>query len=197
MTEREDEARDNGDTARTSTDRGESSHDAHDGHQHPATPDEVEEPMVVSDQTLEDQVEELKDRYLRLAAEFDNYRRRVQVDLRESGIRGQAALLGRLLESLDDLERVTAMDATDSTIGSVVEGVRLVEQKFLRALEEAGAEILVPSGEPFNPEVMEALMRVPVSDPEEDDRVDQVFQRGFRFKGQLVRPARVSVRKLE
>ncbi|MEX2526413.1 MAG: nucleotide exchange factor GrpE [Gemmatimonadota bacterium] len=197
MTEREDEPMDQGDTARDATDRGGATREAGEGTEQPTNLNETQEPMVVSEQTLEDQVEELKDRYLRLAAEFDNYRRRVQVDLRESGVRGQAALLGRLLESLDDLERVSAMDAGDSTVGSVIEGVRLVEQKILRALEEAGSEILVPSGEPFDPEVMEALMRVAVSDPEEDDRVDQVFQRGFRLKGQLVRPARVSVRKLE
>ena len=197
MTKREDKRMDHGDAARDATQRGIPTREAGEGTGQPTHEDETQEPMVVSEQTLEDQVDELKDRYLRLAAEFDNYRRRVQVDLRESGVRGQAALLGRLLESLDDLERVSVMDAADSTVGSVVEGVRLVEQKILRELEEAGAEILLPNGELFDPEVMEALMRVPVSDPQEDDRVDQVFQRGFRFKGQLVRPARVSVRKLE
>jgi molecular chaperone GrpE len=79
----------------------------------------------------------------------------------------------------------------------VIEGVRLVERKLLRALEEAGLEPVEAAGTPFDPEVHEALMTVPAEEPEEDDMVADVFQEGYRFKGVLLRPARVRVKKFE
>ena len=65
----------------------------------------------------------------------------------------------------------------------------------MRALEEAGVEVFDPTGENFDPERMEAMMRVAAESEEDDDVVHEVFQRGYLLKGHLVRPARVSVRK--
>jgi molecular chaperone GrpE len=148
-------------------------------------------------QELRQELEYVNDRHLRLAAEFDNYRRRAQTQLAESGVRAQAELVGRLLDVLDDLRRVTTVDPGSASVESVLEGVSLLERKLLQTLEDAGLEELDPVGEPFDPNFMEALARSPTESEEEDDSVDSVFQLGFRFRGQLVRPARVSVRKYE
>jgi molecular chaperone GrpE len=137
----------------------------------------------------------LTDRHLRLAAEFNNYRRRVEQERRETWTRAQADLVGRLLDVVDDLQRVAQLDLSNTTADAIMEGIDLVERKFGRVLEDAGVEVIDPVGEAFDPEKMEAMMRVPAETEEDDDAVSQVFQKGYAFKGQLVRPARVSVHK--
>ena len=139
----------------------------------------------------------IRDQHLRLAADFDNYRKRTEGDLRARWDRAQAELVGKLLEPLDDLQRVAAWEPETTSVDAIVEGVDLVERKFLRALEEVGVEMIDPSGEQFDPNTMEAMMRVPTEDPEQDEVVERVFQKGCSLKGHLVRPARVSVFKSE
>ena len=138
----------------------------------------------------------LKDQHLRLAADFDNYRKRTEDRLRQGWDRAQADLVSRLLDPLDDLLRVTALEPENkSSVDSIVEGVDLVERKFFRVLGDAGVEVVDPAGEAFDPNTMEAMMRVPTEAAEDDDTVAMVFQRGYTLKGVLIRPARVSVFK--
>lgn len=139
----------------------------------------------------------IRDQHLRLAADFDNYRKRTEADLRARWDRAQAELVGKLLEPLDDLLRVAAWEPETTSVDAIVEGVDLVERKFVRALEDVGVEMIDPSGERFDPNTMEAMMRVPTEDPEQDEIVERVFQKGCALKGYLVRPARVSVFKSE
>jgi molecular chaperone GrpE len=73
--------------------------------------------------------------------------------------------------------------------------VDLVERKFMKALTDAGLKALDPSGRAFDPNTMEAVMRVPTEEEGRDETVHQVFQKGYLFKDLLVRPARVSVYK--
>ncbi len=146
---------------------------------------------------LQGEIEALNDRHLRLAAEFDNYRKRVERERTETWARAQGDLAKRLLEALDDLQRVSDFDVTTATAESLLEGIELVEKKLRHALESAGLEPIDPRGEFFNPETMEALMTVPAERPEEDEIVLDVFQKGYRFKGLLIRPARVRVKKYE
>lgn len=144
---------------------------------------------------LREEFQDLNDRHLRLAAEFNNFRRRSEQERQESWSRAQADLLGRLLDVLDDLQRVAELDLSNATIESIMEGVDLVERKFARVLDDAGVDIIDPAGEDFDPERMEAIMRVPAESDDAEDRVAQVFQKGYALKGVLVRPARVSVYK--
>lgn len=150
--------------------------------------------------SLQAEFEELSDRHVRLVAEFNNYRRRAERESLGTWGRAQADLLKKFLDVLDDLHRVSGLDPAEEsvTVQSIVEGIDLVERKFLRALEEAGAELLDPApGSIFDPESMEAMMRVPADDPDLDDQVAQVFHKGYRVDGNLVRPARVSVYKAD
>lgn len=139
-----------------------------------------------------------KDRHLRLAADFDNYRKRSEDRIRSGWDRAQADLAERLLEPLDDLERLTDLEGdVPSTAESVVEGAGLVDRKFRRILEDAGLSVVDPTGERFDPNTMEAMMRTPAESDDDDEKVERVFQKGYAFKGQLLRPARVSVYKAE
>ncbi len=172
---------------------------------HKVTPEEVEEALAEADldrdlDTLQGEFDDLHDRHLRLAAEFNNYRRRAESESLATWGRAQADLLRRFLDVLDDLQRVSGLDPAEEsvTVQAIVEGIDLVERKFLRALEDAGAVIVDPEdGSPFDPESMEAMMRVPTDDDDKDDRVAQVFQKGYVVDGNLVRPARVSVYKAD
>ena len=141
--------------------------------------------------------DELNDRHLRLAAEFNNFRRRTEQKRLESWARAQADLVEKFLDVLDDLHRVADLDLGNTTVEGIMEGIDLVEKKFVRVVADMGMEVIDPAGDAFDPELMEAMMRVPTDDEEEDDVVAQVFQKGYRFRSHLVRAARVSVRKHE
>lgn len=143
-------------------------------------------------QELREELEALNDRHLRLAAEFDNYRKRNRRDREMQASRLQADLVGSLLDVLDDLQRV-AHGGDGVEVEAVLEGVRLVEKKFMTALEAAGVAPVEADGARFDPEVMEAVGMVPTDDPAEDGHVADVFQRGYRLREILIRPARVRV----
>jgi len=154
------------------------------------------EPAIALDD-VQAELTTIKDRHLRLVAEFTNYRRRAESELSEAWARGQADMLRSFVDGLDDLQRVGAWQAESTTVEALVEGVDLVERKFRQALEAAGVELIDPVGEAFDPNIMEAMLGVPTEDPEDDQKVQEVFQKGYRFKGHLVRPARVIVFKHE
>jgi molecular chaperone GrpE len=146
---------------------------------------------------LRSEIEALTDRHLRLAAEFDNYRRRVERERAEYRVRAQADLVLPLLDLLDDLQRVAGLNAERTTVAALLEGVQLIEKKFRHALESAGLEPIDAEGEFFDPATMEALMTVPAEHPEDEELVADVFQKGYRFKEILIRPARVRVKKYD
>lgn len=143
---------------------------------------------------LEEELAALKDRQLRLAAEFDNYRKRVAREHTETIARAQSSLLARFADILDDLDRFAHHSET-ATKEALLEGFELVERKIRGVLEGAGLEKIDPAGAPFDPNTMEALTSMPTDNPEEDDTVGSVFQPGYRYHGTLIRPARVVVRK--
>lgn len=161
--------------------------------------DRVEQNLAAESEELSrlrDEVDRLTDRHLRLAAEFDNYRKRVERERSEVSVRAQADMASRLLETLDDLERVTHhADSADAP--TLLEGVQLIEKKLVTVLESLGLERLNADGQLFDPTCMEAIAAVPADDASEDDRVADVFQSGYRFKGILIRPARVRVKQYE
>ena len=144
---------------------------------------------------LRRELEEQRDRYLRLAAEFDNFRRRTQKERAEGAARAQASLVKALLDELDDLQRFSQLDPATASAAAVIEGVQLVERKLLKELTGAGLSVVNPVGEKFDPNLHEAITTAPASSAEEDDTVGQVYQLGYVFGSQLLRPARVVVRQ--
>jgi molecular chaperone GrpE len=150
------------------------------------------EPESEAIRRLESQLEESRDRQLRLAAEFDNYRKRVSRERVEQSDRAQASLVTRLLDVLDDMDRLSAESGAASA-DSVRQAVGLVDRKLRKELESAGVERIDPVGQPFDPSIHEAVSVVPPPRPDLDHTVSATFQTGYRFKGALVRPARVQV----
>lgn len=151
------------------------------------------EPDASRAQRLTDELEELKDRYLRLGAEFDNYRKRVTRERAELTDRAQAALAGRLLDVLDDIDRLVLEAERGGSPDSLREGLSLVDRKLRRELESVGLQRIDPAGQPFNPEEHEAVSVTAAPSADDAHNVSATFQTGYRFKGMLVRPARVQV----
>jgi molecular chaperone GrpE len=141
---------------------------------------------------LEEQLREAQDRHLRLAAEFDNFRKRIARERIELADRAQAALVMRLAEVLDDMDRVVG-SAAGTSGETMLQGMQLVDRKLRKELEAAGLERIEPAGQAFDPTLHEAVSVIAPPTPEQDHLVSAVFQVGYRFKGNLVRPARVQV----
>ena len=152
-------------------------------------PDQIREQL--------EELEELRDKHLRLAAEFDNYRKRTRREISSQQERAKAELAGRLLDVLDDLRRFNdAAREREADVDSLREGMELVERKLRKELGDAGLERIEAADEKFDPKKHEALMTTPVEEPERDGYISQVLVEGYTFGDQLLRPARVEVMKL-
>ena len=152
-------------------------------------------PSTGDAEELKRQLAEQQDKYLRLAAEFDNFRRRTAKERLEASARGQAELVRQLIDPLDDLARFAHVDPASTDAATVVQGAAMVETKLLKALGNAGLTVLAPVGESFDPNLHEAVTTTPAASPEDDHKVAQVFQVGYLFNGMLLRPARVVVKQ--
>ena len=136
-----------------------------------------------------------RDKMLRLAAEFDNYRKRMMRERLEAEGRGKAELVKEILEPMDDIARFAHVDPAVTDSSTLVEGVAMVERKLEKTMKAAGLEVVNPVGEAFDPTKHEAVGTEPAQAPEEDGTVGRVYQLGYTFRGQLLRPARVVVRQ--
>jgi molecular chaperone GrpE len=141
------------------------------------------------------QFAEQKDKYLRLAAEFENFRKRSVRERQDAESKGMSYVISGLLHALDDLGRVAHLDAETTPAQAIVDGVAMVEKNVLKSLAGHGLVVVNPGGDPFDPAVHEAISTMPAALPEEDETVAQVYQVGYTFNGQLLRPARVVVKQ--
>ncbi len=146
---------------------------------------------------LEREITLERDKYLRLAAEFDNFRKRMMKERIEAEGRGQGELVRHMLDALDDIARFAHVDPDVTESKTLVEGVAMVEKKLDKSLRAAGLETVNPKGDRFDPSLHEAVATEPTSNKEEDGTVSQVYQVGYTFKGQMLRPARVVVRQYQ
>jgi molecular chaperone GrpE len=151
------------------------------------------EPSVEAIRRLEGELSEARDRQLRLSAEFDNFRKRVAREREELTHRSQAALTVKLLDVLDDLDRVVAGGVPAASGDVLHQALVLIDRKLRKELEAAGLERIDPVGQTFDPSLHEAVSVLPPPGPAADHTVSATFQAGFRFKGALIRPARVQV----
>ena len=150
------------------------------------------EPQEGAVRRLEEQLEQERDRHLRLAAEYDNFRKRAARERAELTDRAQAALVGRLLDVLDDIDRLSA-DAANASVETLRQAIELVDKKLHKELQAVGLEEIDPVGTAFDPALHEAVSTAPPPSSDKDHEVSATFQTGYRFKGTLVRPARVQV----
>lgn len=137
---------------------------------------------------------ELKDRHLRLAAEFDNYRRRTRQEQIQLRALAQADIARSVLPTLDDLARWRDIPNESTSIEALDQGLDLILRNLAKALEEHGVHRIEAENEVFDPELHQALMTSEALHPEEDQTVSRVFLEGYQLGDLLVRPAQVEVR---
>jgi molecular chaperone GrpE len=144
-----------------------------------------------ADRQLSDQ----RDKYLRLAAEYDNFRKRTAKERQDAQLRGQGELLRGMIDALDDLARFAHVDPATTDAKTIADGVSMVEKKLMKTLAGHGLEVIDPVGRPFDPALHEAVMTEPAQSKDEDHVVARTLQPGYLFNGQLLRPARVAVKQ--
>ena len=132
---------------------------------------------------------DLEDRFLRAKAEFQNMRKRAEKDRLEFSEYASMEAIRTLLPIIDDFERALQVETPDSTY---VKGLDLIHQRLFDALKKMGLEPIIAQGEPFDPHVHHAVEMVETEDVP-DHTVLAEFQRGYNFKGRLLRPAMVKV----
>lgn len=142
--------------------------------------------------TAQEHEKAAQDKYLRLHAEFDNYRRRTareQLDLIETA---NGKLLERLSEVQDNFERAFAEENKTGNTEAFEKGMQLIHEQFRRVLTEFGLEQLDPIGQEFDPNNHEAFLKQP-SEQIPEGHVIQVFQKGYKIKNKLLKTAKVVV----
>ncbi|HLJ16253.1 MAG TPA: nucleotide exchange factor GrpE [Bryobacteraceae bacterium] len=132
---------------------------------------------------------DFQDRYLRQTAEFQNFRRRMQNEKLELAEYASAEAVRALLPILDDFERALKVESADK---EYARGTELIFQRLYEALKKLGLEPVESAGKKFDPHVHHAVEMVQTEDVE-DHTVLEEFQRGYNFKGRLLRPAMVKV----
>jgi molecular chaperone GrpE len=156
---------------------------------------ELTSEVTTGDEALRREVEETRERMLRVAAEFDNFRKRAVRERQEAGWRAQGDLVRGILDALDDLQRFGSVDPSTMDSKTVIDGVSLVEKKIVKSLAGHGFEVINPIDHPFDPNLHEALGTLPAASDAEDGVVGTVYQVGYIINGHLLRPARVLVKQ--
>ncbi|HET7248440.1 MAG TPA: nucleotide exchange factor GrpE [Gemmatimonadales bacterium] len=133
------------------------------------------------------------DKYLRLAAEFDNYKKRSIKERTEAHTRAQADLIARLVDALDDLARFAHVDPSQTDAKTIHDGVDMVERKVWKQLDAIGVTRIDQPGVPFDPNQHEAVTMAPAAAAVQDHTVGAILQPGYKIGDALIRPARVVV----
>ena len=164
-----------------------------------APPEAPEPPQADAADAVQHDLDELeakareRDEFLALAqrtqADFENFRKRAAREQQSAERRGVARVVRELLPALDNLERALAAASPEDQLA---EGIRLVQADLLGAMAKVGIEHYSPKGEPFDPNVHEAMAQQPVEGAE-TGTVVEVYQQGYRFDGDVIRPAKVIV----
>lgn len=142
---------------------------------------------------LYEQVKEINDKYLRLYAEFDNYRKRTlkeRIDLTKTA---SADMISDLLTVMDDFDRANKSFENTSDVDALKEGVQLIYNKFKNILTQKGLEEMKSTGEIFDTEYHEAIANVPAETDDMKDKIIDEVQKGYILNGKVLRYAKVVV----
>jgi molecular chaperone GrpE len=154
----------------------------------------VQAPDEQGDAALRRERDELKDRLLRTAAEFDNYRKRIERDRLALNDSIAASVLADLLPIVDDLERALAADATSEGAEAYRRGVELVLKQIQELLRRRGVTAIDAVGADFDPNLHQAVSHEPAEGHREGEVIEE-FRRGYKIGDRLLRPAMVKVAK--
>ncbi len=151
----------------------------------------LEEQFNKQIEELKAQADDYKDKWMRNVAEFDNYKKRNAKLWQDAFSEGVSNVLNKILPIGDSLDWALAMDLDPKSL----EGIKGIRKKFDEVLASMEVIEINPVGEPFDPNVAEAVMQVEGADGEQSETVKQVFQKGYKLKEKIIRYAKVSVVK--
>lgn len=158
---------------------------------------QVEAPKTEAqpEQDLQAKLEEQKDKYLRLYADFDNYKKRMARERLELIKEAGKDIVLTMLPVLDDFERAVKAAETSDDVKSVKEGMELIHHKLLRNLEQKGLKAMDSQGQPFDVDLHEAITEIPAPTDDLKGKVVDVVEKGYTLNDKIIRYAKVVVGK--
>ena len=158
-----------------------------------AVPMTHEEELEKELETAQETIEEQKDKYLRLSAEFDNYRKRTMKEKAELILNGGEKSLSSILPVVDDFERVIKTMETATDVQAVKEGVELIYNKFMATLAQNGVKVIETKDQPLNTDYHEAIAVIPAPSEAQKGKILDCVQTGYTLNDKVLRHAKVVV----
>ncbi|HFN8764973.1 TPA: nucleotide exchange factor GrpE [Staphylococcus aureus] len=141
---------------------------------------------------LQQLADENEEKYLRLYAEFENYKRRIQKENEINKTYQAQRVLTDVLPAIDNIERALQIEGDDETFKSLQKGVQMVHESLINALKDNGLEVIKTEGEAFDPNVHQAVVQDDNPDFESGE-ITQELQKGYKLKDRVLRPSMVKV----
>ena len=157
------------------------------------TPQSEEEKLAGELKKANETIEEQKDKYLRLSAEFDNYRKRTMKEKAELILNGGEKSLTSILPVVDDLERALKNMETATDVQAVKEGVELIYNKFMTVLGQNGVKVIETQDQPLNTDFHEAIAVIPAPEEGKKGKILDCVQTGYTLNDKVIRHAKVVV----
>lgn len=154
---------------------------------------EVNVEAEMKEPSIEDQLAEMNNKYIRLYSDFDNFRKRTIKEKADIISTASASLMKDLLGTLDDFERAIANNESVEDADSLREGFKLIYNKFSATLKNKGLEPMDCKGDVFDADKHEAITNIPVQNEEEKGKIVDVIERGYNLRGKALRYAKVVV----
>ena len=158
-----------------------------------AAPMTHEEELEKELETAQETIEEQKDKYLRLSAEFDNYRKRTMKEKAELILNGGEKSLSSILPVVDDFERAIKTMETATDVQAVKEGVELIYNKFMATLAQNGVKVIETKDQPLNTASREAIAVIPAPSEAQKGKILDCVQTGYTLNDKVLRHAKVVV----
>lgn len=141
---------------------------------------------------LQQLADENEEKYLRLYAEFENYKRRIQKENEINKTYQAQRVLTDILPAIDNIERALKIEGDDETFKSLQKGVQMVHESLINALKDNGLEVIKTEGEAFDPNIHQAVVQDDNPDFESGE-ITQELQKGYKLKDRVLRPSMVKV----
>lgn len=141
---------------------------------------------------LQQLADENEEKYLRLYAEFENYKRRIQKENEINKTYQAQRVLTDILPAIDNIERALQIEGDDETFKSLQKGVQMVHESLINALKDNGLEVIKTEGEAFDPNIHQAVVQDDNPDFESGE-ITQALQKGYKLKDRVLRPSMVKV----
>lgn len=170
------------------------------GHLQDEAIEETSDENVIEEIDLKDQkinelqqlADENEEKYLRLYAEFENYKRRIQKENEINKTYQAQRVLTDILPAIDNIERALQIEGDDETFKSLQKGVQMVHESLINALKDNGLEVIKTEGEAFDPNIHQAVVQDDNPDFESGE-ITQELQKGYKLKDRVLRPSMVKV----